>query len=238
MAEIKEKSEYDGHRQRIKQQYWNGGLDSFCDARALELLLTFAIPRKDTYPLAKELMERFGSFSRVLEVGPETLEQVPGMSRNAAMLLSLVLDAGRRYLLDRSRGRQEMRTVEDCGEYLAPFFYGKRDEEVYLLSLDARGRVLNCQRMGQGSVNSANVPVRRIVTAALNANAVTAVLAHNHPSGIALPSREDIAATKLVQDALEAVGIELLDHLIIADSDFVSLKQSGFDEGVPLYAKD
>lgn len=217
-----------GHRQRLRRQYLVGGLDSFEDARALELLLTYAIPRKDTYPIAKQLLAEFGSFARVLEAPVEELQQVKGMTANASVLLNLVLEASRRYLLDRSSEGRVMHNLEECGEYLTPFFHGRREEEVYMLALDAKARVICCQRIGKGSVNSANVPVRKIVSAALNANAITVVLAHNHPSGIALPSQEDIDTTLLIQNALQAVGITLLDHLVIVDTDFVSLKQSGY----------
>lgn len=223
--------DHTGHRQRLKHQYLVGGLDSFDDARALELLLTYAIPRKDTHQIARQLLAEFGTFAHVLEARAEDLQRVQGMTAHAAILVGLVLDVSRRYLLDRASGGNIMHNLEECGEYLIPFFYGKRDEEVYMLALDAKARVINCQKIGDGSVNSANVPVRKIVAAALNVNAVTVILAHNHPSGIALPSQEDIDATALVRSALDTVGITLLDHLIIADSDFVSLKQSGYYPG-------
>lgn len=217
-----------GHRQRLKHQYVTGGLDSFDDARALELLLTFGIPRKDTHMLAKVLLQTFGTFSSVLEAPVEELQKVNGMTPNAAILLRLVLDISRRHLIDRSSEGTILRTVDDCGEYLVPYFYGSRDEEVYLLSLDAKGKVINCSKIGKGSVNSANIPVRKIVAAALSVNATTVILAHNHPSGIALPSQEDLQATTLVQNAMQTVGIGMLDHIIVADNDFVSLKQSKY----------
>lgn len=220
-----------GHRQRLKRQYMVGGLDSFDDARALELLLSYAIPRKDTYQLARQLLAEFGTFAHVLEARVENLQQVPGMTAHASILMNLVLDVSRRYLLDRACESNVMHNLEECGEYLTPYFHGRREEEVYMLALDAKARVICCQEIGKGSVNSANVPVRKIVAAALSVNAITVVLAHNHPSGIALPSQEDIDATVLVQSALEAVGITLLDHLIIVDTDFVSLKQSGYYSG-------
>lgn len=217
-----------GHRQRLKHQYLTGGLDSFDDARALELLLTFGIPRRDTHKLAKLLLATFGTFSGVLEAPVEELQKVEGMTPNAAILVRLVMDVSRRHLLDRSSEGNILQTVDDCGDFLVPYFYGSRDEEVYLLSLDAKGKVINCHKIGKGSVNSANIPVRKIVAAALSVNATTVVLAHNHPSGIALPSQEDLQATKLVQTAMDAVGIHLLDHIIVAEDDFVSLKQSNY----------
>ena len=99
---------------------------------------------------------------------------------------------------------------------------------MYLLCLDAKGKVLCCQMVGEGSVNSAGVPIRRVVEIALAANATTVVLAHNHPSGLALPSYEDIATTKRLAVALNAVDITLADHIVVADGDHVSLVQSGY----------
>ena len=118
-------------------------------------------------------------------------------------------------------------TTESCGHYLIPYFFGRRNETVFLLCLDAKCKMLCCKEIGEGSVNSAGVPVRRIVETALNANATTVVLAHNHPSGIALPSSDDVQTTHRVAAALETVDIILADHIIVADDDFVSLVQSG-----------
>ena len=99
---------------------------------------------------------------------------------------------------------------------------------VYLLSLDAAGKVLNCKLIGHGSVNSANVPMRRVVQEALTANASGVVLAHNHPSGVALPSKEDADLTARLRDTLDALQILLLDHIVVADDDFVSMRESGY----------
>ena len=98
----------------------------------------------------------------------------------------------------------------------------------YLLALDAAGRLLTCTCLSEGSVNSANVPMRKLMRAALSANASGVVLAHNHPAGIALPSHEDVELTRRLQQALDVVDILLLDHLVIADDDFVSLRDSGY----------
>jgi DNA repair protein RadC len=118
--------------------------------------------------------------------------------------------------------------IEDCRRYLVPFFYGRNQETVFLLCLDAKRKVLCCEKVGQGGVNSAGVPIRQIVETALKANASTAILAHNHPSGIALPSNDDIVTTRRISAALNAVEVVLADHLVIADGDFVSMLQSGF----------
>ena len=219
---------HDGHRQRLKERFCKEGLDHFDEHQVLELLLFYCIPRADTNPIAHELLQRFGSLSQVLEAPVEELEKVKGIGHNAAVFLSLITAAGRYYQVNCASRNVILTTVEACGRYLMPFFYGRRNETVYLLCLDAKCKVLCCKEIGEGSVNSAGVPIRRIVETALAANATSAVLAHNHPSGIALPSDADIQTTRRVAAALNAVEIGLIDHIVVADDDYVSLTQSGF----------
>lgn len=219
---------HEGHRQRLKARFRAEGLDHFSEHEVLELLLFYGIPRQDTNPIAHALLAHFGSFKKVLAATPEALEKVPGIGQSAATFLSLIA-AVERYSLINSRDEDViLGTVEACGDYLKPFFCHKRNETVYLLCLDAKCKVLCCKELGEGSVNSAAVPIRRIVETALGANATSAVLAHNHPSGLALPSVEDVQTTRRLAAALDAVEIELADHLVMADNDYVSLAQSGY----------
>ena len=218
---------HDGHRQRLKNRFREEGLDHFEEHEVLELLLYYTIPRKDTNPIAHELLHRFGSLAQVLDARPEELAKVPGMGDSAATFLSLITSVGRYYLVNRTIQETILPSIEKCGQYLVPFFHGRRNEMVYILCLDAKCKVLCCKEMGEGSVNSAGVPIRRIVETALGANATSVILAHNHPSGFALPSGEDVQTTKRVAMALDAVEIQLVDHIVVADDDFVSLAQSG-----------
>ncbi len=219
---------HDGHRQRVKERFLQEGLDNFSEVQALELLLFYCIPRQDTNPIAHGLLDRFGSFAQVLEAPVEELAKVPGMGANAAAFLGLITQAGRYYQVSRTMQSKILTTIDQCGAYLCPFFIGRRNETVFLLCLDAKCKVLCCKEIGEGSVNSAGVPIRRIVETALAANASTVVLAHNHPSGLALPSAEDVATTRRLAMALDAVEIALIDHIIVAEDDFVSLAQSGY----------
>lgn len=219
---------HDGHRARLKERFRQEGLDNFSDIQVLELLLFYAIPRQDTNPIAHALLEHFGTLSQVLEAPAEELEKVSGIGSNAATLLNLTTAVGRYYLVNRSTQNVILNTIEKCGEYLVPFFFGRRNETVFLLCLDAKCKVLCCKEVGEGSVNSANVPIRRIVELALGANATTVILAHNHPSGLALPSGDDIQATRRAASALSTVDIHLADHIVVADDDFVSMVQSGY----------
>ena len=216
-----------GHRARLREQFLRAGLDSMSDVQVLELLLFFAIPRRDTNPIAHRLLERFGSLAAVFEAPVTEISRVEGVGESAALLLCLVPQAARRHLIDRAKFEQVLDTTEKCGRYLLPFFHGERDEVVYLLCLDAKCKVLDCRMLFRGGVNTAGVSVRKIVEAALTYNATSVVLAHNHVSGIALPSREDEATTRQIRTALDAVGILLADHIVVADDDFVSMADNG-----------
>lgn len=218
---------HDGHRQRLKERFCKEGLDNFEEHQVLELLLFYCIPRVDTNPIAHRLLKHFGSLSRVLEAPVEELEQVSGIGHNAAVFLSLITAAGRYYQVNCTSQNRILTSVEACGNYLVPFFYGRRNETVFLLCLDAKCKVICCKELGEGSVNSAGVPIRRIVETALAANATSVILAHNHPSGVAIPSDSDIQTTRRVAAALDAVEIGLIDHIVVADDDFVSMSQSG-----------
>ena len=218
---------HDGHRQRLKNRFRAEGLDHFEEHQVLELLLYYVIPRRDTNPIAHALLERFGSLAQVMEAQPEELAKVPGMGDSAATFLALITAVGRYYLVNRTIQETILPSMEKCGQYLLPYFYGRRNETVFLLCLDAKCKVLCCKEMGEGSVNSAGVPIRRIVETALGVNATSVVLAHNHPSGLAIPSKEDVLTTRRVAMALDAVEIGLVDHIVVADDDFVSLAQSG-----------
>jgi len=219
---------HDDHRKRLKALYREEGLNNFDPVNVLEMLLFYCVPRRDTNELAHRLLDHFGSFSQVLDAPPEELEKIEGVSTNVSTFLSMIPDVSRYYMIRRGEDRIIARTPEACGNCLMPYFIGQNDETVYLLCLDAKCKVICCREVGRGSVNSAAISVRKIVEAALGANATTVVLAHNHPSGLAIPSADDVRTTKRIAQALRAVDIILADHLVFAEEEFVSLLQSGY----------
>ena len=220
------------HRQRLKQRYLDQGLDGFNEIQILELLLFYAIPRVDTNPIAHGLIDRFGSLAKVLDAPMNKLLEVEGVGPGAAAFLKLVKDVGRAYDTSKTEDEVIVRSVADCGKYLMPRFRGRKNEVIFLLTLDAKLKVLNCRQVGEGSVNYASIPIRRVVEMALEDGASTVILAHNHPSGLAVPSGDDIQATRRLAAALSAVEITLADHFVVADNDYVSMVQSGirFDD--------
>lgn len=218
---------HDGHRKRMKERFQKEGLDHFEPHQVLELLLFYCMPRQDTNPLAHSLIERFGSVAGVLNATDAELKKVKGVGDGIVQFLHLVRDAGR-YLSIEDMKEKGLGSLKECGKYMVPFFDGKRNEVVYLLCLDAKGKVISCKMVGEGSVNSAGVPIRRIVEMALGEGATSVVLAHNHPSGVAVPSDEDRRTTIRLARALSAVEITLIDHVVVADNDYVSLADSGW----------
>ena len=219
---------HEGHRERLKNRFLQEGLDNFDELYVLELLLFYCIPRKDTNPIAHRLLSHFGSIAAVLDAKPEELEKVEGVSKATATFLSLITDVGRYYNTKKKEPGKMLLTLDQCGDYLAPHFFGCEVEVVYILCLDAKGKVLCCKKVGEGSVNSANVPVRRIVEIALNVNATSVVLGHNHPSGLAIPSADDIQTTHRIAGALDAVDVILADHIVASQDDYVSMVKSQY----------
>ncbi len=219
-------SVHKNHRQRVKAKYETYGIDMFEEHQALELLLFYCIPRKDTNEIAHRLIDRFKSFGQVLDAPLKELEKVDGMGHSAALYLKLLRDTLRYYQLHNEDDVKILDNINACGNYLVKYFENLKVEAVYMLGLDAKCKVLCCREIGRGNVNSAAISIRKIVDIALTENVTSVVLAHNHPSGLAIPSQEDIQTTYRIAKALKAIDVTLADHIVVYGSDFVSLVHS------------
>ena len=219
---------HDGHREKMRRRFLQGGLEPFADHEALELLLYYAIPRRDTNPIAHALMERYGSLAAVLDAPVEDLQKVEGVGESAAVLLKLVPQLYRKARLAEAERETVLNSSERAGAYLLERFAGEKHEVVYALYLDRKGKLIACRRLGEGGISSAGLDIRRLLEQALLTSASAVILSHNHPSGVALPSSEDYATTDRAKQALATVGIPLTDHIIVADQDFVSFADSGY----------
>ncbi len=220
-----EKQIHSGHRDRVRIKFIESGLDGFEPHEALELLLYYCIPRKDTNPIAHKLLDSFGSLSAVLDAPLDALKEC-GLSENAATLLKLVPQMSRLYLDDR-HSNSKVVDLDDLGGRLLHKFVGRDYEAVVLMLLDVKYKEVFCGVISKGSVNSCDLYIRKIIENAMIYNASYAVLSHNHPSGLALPSMADLESTRTVSQALSLVGVKLLDHVVVADGDYVSMRQSG-----------
>ena len=175
--------------------------------------------RRDTNGIAHALLERFGSFTGVLEASEEELCSVAGIGPASARMLHLLPEVSRYYEHDRT-------STEGLVTYLKPRFAGARQEKVLLLSLDSRSRVKGVCWLKEGNSRMVGLEVKDVVSAALRGGTESVVLCHNHPNGVPLPSREDLAATENIVRALGLVKIRLRDHIIIAENEYFSMRES------------
>lgn len=219
---------HDGHRRRMKEEFL-ARPDSFPDHKLLEILLFYANPRSDTNPIAHALMERFGSLSGVLDATSDELCQVPGVGGHAAALLKLSKELSRRYLACRSDPVEVVNSIGDMIQLFQPHFYGLRSERLCILCMDSKYKVLGVRAVCEGSIDKVDLSLRDLISAALSLGATRVALAHNHPSGVALPSPSDQAVTRRLAELLRELNIQVIDHLIFSDDDVVSMAQSGFD---------
>lgn len=214
---------HDGHRKRVREKYFSNGIDSLADHEVLELLLFYANRRGDTNPTAHRLIEKFGSLSAVFEADREELESVEGVGEVASTLVTLIPQLFRRYEADKVSSVKEILSAEDAKKFVSPHFFGLKEEHVYLVCLDIRHRVRNAMFLGEGALDFANIDVRKIIKTALNINAYSVIIAHNHPGGVAAPSKADVEATRALADALKPAGIRLYDHIIVTDTESFSM---------------
>ena len=219
---------HDGHRARLKRRFLEHGEQVFDDHQLLELMLFYAVPQGDVNPLAHRLINHFGSFAAVLDAKPEELMRVKGVGEHTALYLSMFPQVLRRYMASRSGGEERVCSAADAGEYLLPYFFGARNETAFLLCLDAKGKVLSCRFLAEGSLDQGGpqLPPGGGDRPGLD-RASAVILAHNHVSGVAAPSEADVALTLALRPLLRSLGVHLLDHLVVADGDFVSMAQSG-----------
>jgi len=217
-----------GHRERIKQEFLRGGLAHFSDIHALELLLFYSRFQGDVNPLAHTLLEAFGSLSGVLDADPDRLRALPGMGENTVILLKLVPAMSAKYLSSRTNTPSILSDTHDIRTLFLPYFFGARNEMTYLAALDGKRKLLGVRKLSEGIPNATDVTTRQVAEAALALNATMVILAHNHISGIATPSDNDLVATAYLQDFLSKMSVTLLDHVIMVDDDMVSLRESRY----------
>ena len=218
---------HDQHRARMRQRYYNAyltghPLEGFAEHEILELLLFYAIPRRNTNDLAHALIDQFGSLEGVLNAHLDDLAKVPGIGRNSAMLLSLLKPLCTYCSIGSTQEKRSLRNVEETGKLCVELLRGKKNECLYLICLDSNFRVLHICPLQQGSVSSLPIYPRQVIEICLRYNASHVILAHNHPGGHPQPSHSDIAMTKQLLSVLKPLEITLVDHIIVADDAYYS----------------
>ncbi len=218
---------HDGHRARLRANFAENGLDGFNELNSLELLLFYAIPRRDTNELAHALLDRFDSLDGVFGASMRELMSVDGVGENTAALIRLIPEIMRKSRISKASEVKVIASSMQAGRYFVPRFLYQEDESLVLLCLDSQKRVISCVELSRGVVNSVEANVRKIVETALRYRAVCVIMSHNHPDGVALPSEEDNIITGQVSNALNSVSIPLVDHIIVAGEEYFSYADSG-----------
>jgi DNA repair protein RadC len=216
-----------GHRQRLRERFRQGGPEAMPDYELMELILFRAIPRRDTKPLAKAIIQRFGSFAEAMAASEERLAEIPGLGAAAIIELKVVRAAALRLMQGELRRRPLLNSWDKVVQYCRAAMGFEAREEFRILFLDNRGRLLVDEVQGRGTINHTPVYVREVVKRALELSAASIILVHNHPSGDPTPSRADIDITKQIIDAAEKLGISVHDHLIVGRDGHLSLRASG-----------
>ncbi|MBI5366570.1 MAG: DNA repair protein RadC [Planctomycetes bacterium] len=216
-----------GHRSRLRTRFLTAGARGLAEYELLELLLTFALPRIDTKPIAKALLARFGGLAGVLGAAPADLQQVRGVGPRAAVLLSLMQETCTACLRTGIEHRDLLNSPTAVAEYARMALAGKPTEVCLALFLSAKNELLGEEVVAEGTVDRAPVLRRRIIELALARKAAGLILVHNHPSGAATPSAEDDLLTRELRAAARAVDLRFLDHLIVAADGTYSYRQAG-----------
>ncbi len=227
MTDEQKEPDYLGHRARLRERFLKGGGKSMADYEIVELLLTYVIPRRDVKPLAKELLRKFESLGGIANASPAKLMEVNGIKENAAVMFKLVHEASRRFSWE-SLSNTDAPVISNWDamiDYLRSEMSYLDVEEFRIIFLDIKCRVIGEEIMQRGTLNQVAIHPREVVKLAMEKKADALILVHNHPSGDVTPSKADIAITKQIDQALKAINIQLLEHVIISRYDYTGIKR-------------
>jgi len=217
-----------GHRQRMRDRLLDRGPDSLADYELLEMLLFFAQPKGDTKPVAKRLINRFGSYANALSARPDDLEKVDGIGRTTAAALKLVHGAAVRLARAELKDQPVLGNWDQLMDYLNAAMAREKVEQFRILFLDTKNRLIADELQSRGTINHTPVYPREVARRALELHAAALILAHNHPIGDPTPSVADLDMTMEMQRMLKSLGIALHDHIIVGNGRWTSLQKEGF----------
>ncbi|MGI5848477.1 MAG: RadC family protein [Christensenellales bacterium] len=209
---------HEGHRQRLTNRFLSEGLESFEEHEILEYILFYALPRVDTNAIAHRLIKTFGSLAGVLEANAKDLEQVAGIGRKTAAYICMFPEIFRAYQHSKLGKRPFIKSIKDACDFAKSLLFGKTFEQFYVIWLDTQNRVIHHERLSEGGISESPVYLNKVAAAALRHHAAKGVIAHNHPGGNVTPSKADIDTTQDILRALNILGIELLDHIIVSEN--------------------
>ncbi len=218
---------HEGHRMRVKEQFLKEGMPlSMPDHKVLEMLLFYAIPRMDTNEIAHNLIKTFGSFAGVLNADYSQLIKVNGISKNSAILIKMLVPMFRRYETEQNNFCDIIHSLPEAAKYFLNLFKGEPKEKVIVMCLDNKNKIIVCEEMFSGSVNTVDINTRLIAETAMKHNASGIILSHNHPNGLPEPSINDRRTTIQLSQALKYLKISLYDHIIVANDKYFSMASS------------
>lgn len=226
-----EKPHWLGHRERLRQKLLSAGPEALAEYEMLELVLMQALPRRDTKPLAKQLISRFGSFAAVLAAEPNALQEVKGVGDSVVAMLKIVQHAAQLMQRQLVLKRPVLGSWQQLLDYCHSVMAHEKVEQFRLIFLDGKNRLIADELQNIGTVNHAPVYIREVVKRALEFHALAVIMCHNHPTGDPTPSRDDILLTREIKKALDLVGIKLHDHLIIGKEGHASLRSLRLVDG-------
>lgn len=215
-----------GHRERMRKKFIQSGFDGFTNHEILELLLFYSRPRIDTNVIAHRLIDKYHSISAVCDADIEDLKEVEGIDESSAVLIKMIPLLAREYMTSDSK-RLNLSSYTAVCDYFKTQFLGETIEKIRIACLDDKLRLVSGTIISEGSPGGVSVNIRRIVEFTYKNKCENVILAHNHPNGDIIPSNDDIKSTADIYNALKPVGINLLDHIIVAGSQAISLKESG-----------
>ncbi len=221
-----DKKLHEGHRNRVRARLLTEGLDAFEDHQVLELMLFYCIPMKDTNEIAHKMLKEFGSLALLFEAQPEDIAKRCNVSLNTAAFISMIPSLARRYFKGKWGDKPLLNSSTKAGEYALSLLSGRTYEVFYVICLDSQNRVNYAALVHEGTINEAAVYPRLIVEAALRHKAVSVILAHNHPGGGMQPSKSDIEVTIRIKEALKAISIGTVDHVISAGDKYFSFAEN------------
>ncbi len=226
MQEPKDKNK--GHRKRIREKFIKSGISGFHDYEIIELLLTLGTPRKDCKQQAKEAIKKFKSLKGVLEAPMDKLQEINGIGPHSAFGIKLFQEISERYLKERIIGKKiKLKSSKEVYDYLFQSMQKNKKEIFKVVFLDAKNKIINTEDLFEGTLNTSSVYPREIMKKAIQYNAVSLILVHNHPSGNPEPSQSDKNITKNLVNAGNVMQIKIIDHIIIGDNRYFSFADDG-----------
>ena len=227
MKEIKKPHKGAGHRQRLRERFFESGLDGFHDYEVIELLLTLGTPRKDCKDSAKSALKRFKTLQGVLEAPGQELCEIDGIGPINSLGLKLIKAVCDRFLEKKLIDKNPVNNSKELFDYLYHTIRDKSREYFKIIFLDSKNRVISTENHSEGTLTASSVYPREVVHSALRHKAAALIFAHNHPSGDPKPSDEDIAITRQLVFAGKVMGITIHEHIIIGDNCYYSFADHG-----------